>query len=196
MPDSPTFDRHPVSDWDSSLASIRDAMNGRPLHVHELLARHPALLAAWWPLRMHCVAGSSLHARDLELVILRTAVHLRCWYEWASHVVRGQAAGLSREEIERVLGEVSNDGWSEREATLLNAVDALNTKQRLPIEILSELERAFTPEQVLDVIATHSMYTMLGCILNTRPVALDAEVRARLPEGMTEAWFLDLAGRR
>lgn len=195
MPDSTLPDPLPTSEWHDSLAQVRKDMSGRPLNVHELLAQHPALLAAWWPLRMHCVANSSLDDRDQELVILRTAVHLRCWYEWASHVVRGQAAGLTAEDIDRVLDGPSAEGWSRSEAALLDAVDALYTTQRLSAELIARLKRDYSAQQLLDLVATHSMYMMLGCLLNTRPIALDADVRARLPATMTEEEFLNRAGR-
>ena len=89
-----------VADWDSSLSSIIDEMNGEPLNVHKLMANNPALLKAWWNFRNYSITGGALGTRLGELVILRVAVHMRAWYEWASHVERSIARGLSMDEIE------------------------------------------------------------------------------------------------
>ena len=54
----------PPEDWDSSLQPIIEAMNGRPIQIHCLLANHPALLQAWWSYRMHSVRGGDLAQRE------------------------------------------------------------------------------------------------------------------------------------
>ena len=126
MADPSAVQALPPSDWDGSLAPVLDAMNGRPLNVHGLIANHPALLEAWWDLRMHVVKASELDARAAELVILRTAVHAASQYEWLSHVDRGHAAGLTLEEIERVMEGPAAEGWSENDELLLQAVSAIS----------------------------------------------------------------------
>ena len=83
----------PPSQWDPSLQHIIDEMQGRPINLHRLLANHPALLKAWWTYRMYAVHGGSLELRETEILILRVAVHMRAWYEWAAHVDRGLATG-------------------------------------------------------------------------------------------------------
>ena len=92
----------PLQDWDHSLQHVIDDMNGIAINIHALMANHPALLNAWWDLRNYLVHGGDLDQRQCELVILRVAVHMRSWYEWGSHVVRGIDSGLSTEEIARV----------------------------------------------------------------------------------------------
>ena len=141
-----------LSEWEKSLAPIIDDMDGRPLHIHALLANHPALLEAWWPLRMYLVNGGDLEQRHCELVILRIAAHMGDWYEWASHVVRGLDNGLSLEEIENVRNRDSK--WSEVDGLLLTVVD----------EHLK------------------GMYTTIGCVINTWGLELDEHIAARLPD--------------
>ena len=85
----------PISAWDSSLQRVVDDMHGRPLNIHALMANHPRLLNAWWDLRMYLVNGGDLTQRHCELAILCIAVHIKSWYEWASHVVRGIDSGLT-----------------------------------------------------------------------------------------------------
>jgi len=64
----------PPNEWDPSLQHVIDDMNGRPIHMHCLLANHPDLLSAWWTYRMHSVQGGDLEQRDCELVILRSGI--------------------------------------------------------------------------------------------------------------------------
>ena len=186
----------PTSDWDPSLAPIVDAMRGAPLNVHGLLANHPALLAAWWPLRMHSVKGGTLGERENEIVILRTAVHLECWYEWASHVVRGRDAGLAEDEIEAIISDAGNHQWQESDRLLITAVDELAVNHSVHAATRAELSRYYTDVQLLDVIAVHSVYTMLGKLLNTIDIPIDEQVRQRLPGSVSRHSFVEKLQRR
>jgi hypothetical protein len=79
----------PNEEWDESIAHIKKEMKGRPLKVHGLMANHPQLLKAWWNFRNYSVQGGDLGPRKAELVILRVALHMKAWYEWASIVIHG-----------------------------------------------------------------------------------------------------------
>jgi alkylhydroperoxidase family enzyme len=179
----------PVADWDPSLAKVRHDMHGRPLNVHALMAHHPDLLNAWWNFRNHAVAGGSLGKRNGELVILRVAVRMRSWYEWASHVERALACGLSMVEIERVRKGSQAEGWTLSEACLLQAVDELLTGHAITPATLAQLADHFDSRQVLDLIAIQGMYVILSGILNTWDVELDRQVMDRLPRQITRADF-------
>lgn len=179
----------PLPEWDESLERVVDDMNGQPLNVHSLMANHPDLLNAWWDYRNYSVAGGALEQRDCELVILRVAVHMRSWYEWASHVDRGLAAGISEDEIERVRKGPGATDWSERDAILLEAVDELVFERAISKSTLEILSEYLDARQVMDVIAIHGMYVTLACIINTWGLELDDQVQAKLPEGYTEDKF-------
>ena len=131
---------------------------------------------------MHSVAGGTLGARNAELVILRTAWHLRSWYEWASHVERGLAAGLTMGDIERVKAGPDTDGWESPEHLLLQAVDDLQAAHRIREQTLAELDAHFDAPQLLDLVAIHSVYLMLGHVINTWGLELDEHVRKALPD--------------
>ena len=174
-----------VEQWDSSLVSIIDDMGGRPLNIHALLANHPNLLNAWWQFRQYIVSAGALGTRNAELVILRTAHHSRSWYEWASHVVRGMAAGLSLEEIERVKDGPAQADWSETDALILRAVDNLNDTGAIQPRTFAPLVAAVGSDGVLDLIAIRATYVMLGDLLATYGVPLDDHVAAELPDSVT-----------
>ena len=177
----------PIQAWDPSLQHVIDDMNGRPINIHGLLANHPALLKAWWDLRNYLVNGGDLEQRQCELVILRVAVHMKSWYEWGSHVVRGLDSGLGLDEIERVRGE-SND-WNDADRALLTAVDEIARHNMISAETRASLARHFSDRQMLDIIVLHGMYLTLGCMLSTWDIELDAEVQERLPEQVTREAF-------
>ncbi len=184
-----------VADWDASLALIVDAMRENPLNIHSLMAHHPAMLTAWWNYRNYAVQGGDLGRRNAELVILRVAVHMKSWYEWASHVERSLACGMNLEEIERVKEGASAQGWSDSDAVLLSAVDDLIANHRLSPGILADLAKHYSPTQVMDIVAIHGMYVTLGCMINTWGLELDAHVQEKLPQGVTREAFEVASGR-
>ena len=178
----------PTQDWDSSLRHVIDDMHGQPINIHGLMANHPALLNAWWGLREYLVRGGDLEQRHCEIVILRVAVHMQSWYEWASHVVRGLDHGLTLDEIEAL--RTGSGTWSEAEAILIEAVDEVARTKVLGQDTRTRLANHFTEQQVMDIIVLHGMYLTLGCMINTWGVDLDDRVRDRLPEQTTEESFL------
>lgn len=180
MPDDGILEVLPAAEWDESLQPVVEDMNGRPLNVHGLIANNPNLLKAWWSFRQHIVSAGALDARSAELVILRTAVHAGAEYEWLCHVERGHAAGLSFEEIERVMAGPKDAGWSDADALLLRAVDELAANKGLLPDTRDTLAQAIGASATLDLIAIHGAYVMLACMLNTWDVDLDEHVAARL----------------
>ncbi len=179
----------PPSLWDVSLQHIIDDMQGRPIQVHCLLANHPSLLKAWWGYRMHSVRVEELQSRDRELVILRVAVHMKAWYEWAAHVDRGLAAGLTLTQIYRVAEGPSAAAWSEKDSMLLNAVDQLIAKHRIDDATQQRIGKHFSEKQIMDVISLQGLYTTIACLIGTWPVDIEEHILERLPNEVTEKSF-------
>ena len=179
----------PLPEWDTSLQHVIDDMDGRPLNIHSLMANHPRLLNAWWDLRNYSVNGGDLEQRHCELVILRVAVNVDSWYEWASHVERGLACGLTHAEIERVKVGPDADDWTPQEAALLTAIDDLTKIRVITDNTLRELDEHFTQQQVLDMILLHGMYNTIACMIGTWGLELDPDVAECLPDSVTEGSF-------
>jgi alkylhydroperoxidase family enzyme len=182
----------PPDQWDPSLQHIIDDMHGRPIQIHCLLANHPALLKAWWNYRMYSVKGGDLEQRECELVILRVAVHMQAWYEWAAHVARGLATGLTLEEICRVAEGPTALAWNDKDSMLLNAVDELVADHGLSTATRTSLAAFFSEKQVLDIISLQGLYVTIACIIGTWPVEIEEHIVQRLPEEVTEESFRDL----
>lgn len=179
----------PTEQWPESLGKVISDMGGQPINVHKLMAHNPALLQAWWNFRNYCVGGGSLGKRNAELVILRVGLHLRAWYEWGSHIERGRAAGLSLEEIERVKQGGQDAAWPEAEGLLLQAVDELLENHGLSEQRRAALEQHYSTAQLMDLMAIHGMYVILGCMINTWGLEVDEQVLEKLPEGITREAF-------
>ena len=177
--------------WDQSLDFIIEEMNGSPLNVHKLLAKHPKLLKAWWNFRNYSVEGGDLGRRHGELVILRVAFYLKSWYEWASHVDRSLKVGISIEEIQNVNKILDPNDWSEKEFSLLNAVDQLIESKCLSKSQYKQLSNFFSEQQIMDLIAIHGMYLILGCMINIWGLPLDDDIQERLPSSINKSSFLD-----
>lgn len=60
------------ADWSEAIAGMKAGVPGA-LNVYRTIARHPALLQAWAPLRQHVVKDSALGPVRPEVVILRAA---------------------------------------------------------------------------------------------------------------------------
>ena len=185
----------PTDEWDTRLAHVIEDMNGRPINVHKLMANHPELLKAWWDIRNYTVAGGDLGQRHAELLILRVALHMKNWYEWASHVQRGLASGLTMDEIDRVKTGPEDPGWQPDERLLIRAVDELVHDRAVTDATLEALREHFTDRQILDAIVTQGAYVTMGCILNTWETPVDEQVEAGLPSGENrKAFEADLPG--
>ena len=189
MSDNRKFGPLPVDEWDDSLAQVVDDMDGRPLNVHRLMAHHPELLKAWWNFRNYAVAGGELGRRNGELVILRVALHMRAWYEWASHVQRALACGITLEEIERVKQGASASGWKAGEVLLLQAVDELAANRLVSPKTLQDLGKYFSNRQIMDIMGIYGMYVTLGYMANTWNLELDEHLEAQRPDAVTREDF-------
>ncbi|BFM16194.1 hypothetical protein R50073_23770 [Maricurvus nonylphenolicus] len=185
----------PTSLWPEELQGVVRDMNGKPIHVHQLMANNPTLLNAWWNFRNHSVDGGTLGKRLGELVILRVSVHMQAWYEWGSHVDRGLRCGLTQQDILRVLDYNLDENWSNKDASLLRAVDELIVNHGLSPEVGQRISQHLSTAQIMDVIAIQGMYVILACMINTWGLALDNHV-AKAIEGITdETSFKDAAAK-
>ena len=96
-------------------------------------------------------------------------------YEWEHHVVTAMEAGFDEEEIDRVRGGGDAAGWSRDEAALLRAVDECIADRCIRESTLDALGDSCSPEQVLDIIATVTMYHAMAIVTRSFAIPIDEE---------------------
>ncbi len=170
----------PVADaeWPGEIADLRAGFAGR-LNVYRAMAHHPALLRAWADLRDHVVNRTTLGPERSEVVILRAGHRLGAAYEWAHHVVRGRAAGLTDARIATLSGPLA--GMTDGDALLAGAVDDLVGEAALSPDRLAALVAAHGREGVLDLMATVGMYSTLAFVVKSFGTPVDDDVAAAPP---------------
>jgi alkylhydroperoxidase family enzyme len=96
----------------------------------------------------------SLSLRDREIVIDRTCARCGCEYEWGVHVAFFAARALLDDaQIDSLAcGGADDPCWtSERDRTLIRAVDALHDTADIPNELWDELVSQLGADQILDL---------------------------------------------
>jgi len=143
------------------------ATGGRPPHIFTTLARHHGLFRRWLWFAGALMPGGKLPRIETELVILRVAHNAGSDYEWGHHERLGARAGLSAGEIERVRSGPDATGWSERQALLLRAADAMHTDGRIGDELWAGLARQLDEVRLIELCMLIGHYEMLAMTLNS-----------------------------
>lgn len=157
------------ADWDERTRKTLDQL--QRLNIFRALAHHPDLLHRWLVFGRHVLGGSTLPARERELVILRTGWRCGSEYEFAQHRVLGRRSGLTDAEIDKIASDATD--WSARDAVLLRAADQLIADHRLDDGLWKALSQDWSRQQVMDLVFAVGQYTLVSTALNTFQVPLD-----------------------
>lgn len=163
-------------DWPTEIADMKSGFAGA-LNVYRTMAHHPTFLKAWAPLRQHIVKDSALGTVRSELVILRAAYRMGSAYEWAHHVSRARALGISDARIQAMCGIPG-----EEDGLIARAVDSLLDGFLLPPDLEVELCAVIGRKAIFDLMATVGFYSILGYILMTYDTPIDDAVATELAE--------------
>ncbi|HEV3127950.1 MAG TPA: SDR family NAD(P)-dependent oxidoreductase [Solirubrobacteraceae bacterium] len=178
--------------WLNSLilaALARGAGTGRPPNLFATLARHRRLFRGWLWFAGSLMPGGSLPRIDTELVILRVAHNCRSEYEWRHHVRLGGLAGLSEEDITRIMDGPEAPGWSERQSLLLEAADQVHHLRVITDDTWRQLSEHLSQRELIELVMLAGHYEMLSMTLATLGVQEDP-----VPDGDGRATAL--TGRR
>lgn len=155
-------------------------------NIYKTLAHNVRLYERWTPLGRFLLNGTSLPAREREIVILRMGWLCQSEYEWSQHARIGQAqAGLSAQEIRRIAQGPGAAGWSDFERTLLTMVDELRYEAQLSDATWRALRERYSLEQTLEALFTAAQYQLVSMALNSLGVQLDPSLADRLPTRLT-----------
>ena len=179
------------ADWtdDSRPVLLANSARGPLLNVFATLARYPKLLKRWVVFANHVLNGSSLPARERELIILRTGFLCRSGYEWAQHVAIGRGVGVTDEDIERLVLGSPAEGWTDDERLLLQAVEQLVGDHFIADPTWQTLAARWSEHQLMDLVFAVGQYTLVSMALNTFGVQLEATTDRFPPDQFVDGLF-------
>lgn len=144
-----------------------------PPNLFRTMAHRPSLLWGWLHFAARLMPRGTLPRRETELVILRVA-HLRqCDYEFEHHARLGRRAGITSDDLERVQHDPDATGWTDRERTLLRAVDSLHHDQDLDDAMWAALSEYLDAPRVIEFVLLIGHYEMLATFLITLRISPD-----------------------
>jgi 4-carboxymuconolactone decarboxylase len=136
-----------------------------PLSLFTTLARVPRIFDRFR-------AGSLLDRgpvslRYREIVIDRTCARCGCTYEWGVHVAFfAERVALTPDQVRATAGSANDQVWSDEEALLIRVVDELHDTANISDQLWQELARAFSVEQIFEVIALVGFYHTVSFFAN------------------------------
>jgi alkylhydroperoxidase family enzyme len=152
---------------------MRRQSKGRTVNIFATLGRNKRFFRPWLMFAGRLMPRGTLPRADTELVILRTAVNCRARYEWEQHQSIARRAGLSDADVERVREGQAAEGWSERQAAILAAVDELHTDRFLSDATWERAASHLSPEQMLELCMLTGHYEMVAMTLNSAGVQIE-----------------------
>ena len=167
------------SDWTPEQMEVigRQTMRGNVPNVFKTLIHHEKLAKRWLVFATHILSKNSMSPREREIAILRTGWLAGSDYEWGQHVIIGQDAGLTPDEIEAIKTGSDATNWSHHGRLLLRACDELHKDVFISDEVWEGLTETYSTEQMMDLIFTCGQYRMLAGALNSLGVPLDEDIR-------------------
>ncbi|WP_344296205.1 carboxymuconolactone decarboxylase family protein, partial [Streptomyces synnematoformans] len=127
-----------------------------------VLGRHRRLFRGWLRFAGRLMPRGTLPRRETELVILRVAQLRSCRYEFEHHRRLGRRAGLTPADVARVTAGPEADGWTDRERTLLAAVDALHRDRDLDDACWRRLRAHLDEKAAIELLLLAGHYEMLA----------------------------------
>ena len=163
----------PPEDWSdatrAAFAAVAPTASGRrPLHLPAVVAYHPTLLEPYMTWATAVARHGVLDARSATLLALRTALRCGSEFEWGVHATHaGERAGLTSEEVARVVVGPDAPGWTAREAALLRAADELHDDDAVGDHTWATLSAELGVDAMLEAVFVVGHYTMLSMVANS-----------------------------
>jgi alkylhydroperoxidase family enzyme len=159
-------------------------LDSRPdFNLFKTLAHHVELYDRWTPLGNTLLNGSTLPARDREIIILRMGWLCQSEYEWSQHarIATSDGIGMTIEEVLKIASNPSDNSWSDFEQTLMKMVDELRYDTMITDETWSKLSARYSQQEIIDAIFTAAQYQLVSMVLNSTGIQLDPILEHRLP---------------
>jgi alkylhydroperoxidase family enzyme len=146
-----------------------------PLALFRTLGIHAELSGRMRPLGAGILAHGQVEPRLREVMIHRTCARCGAEYEWGVHAVAyGKSVGFTDDQLAAtVLGSSDDPIWSDAERVVLQLADQLHDTGDVPDDTFAELQRHFSPEQIVELVVTSGWYHTISYVINTARVQLE-----------------------
>ena len=146
-----------------------------PLALFRTLMVNPDLASRMRPLGAKLLGRPAIDPREREVVIHRATARAGAEYEWGVHAVAfGRPLGLTEEQIEATArGGADDPAWERRDRLLVRLVDELHDTATIGDELWSELEREWTPPELLELVVCAGWYRLISQAINAARVELE-----------------------
>jgi alkylhydroperoxidase family enzyme len=149
-----------------------------------VLSDHPSLVAGVEPFHRYVSSGSTLPARDREILILRIAALSRSLPVWNEHVPLARAAGMTSTDIARAGGEPDARGLSGFDGALMRAADELHAQSFVSDATWNALAARYNRHQLMDAVFTVAHYSMWTMTVNSLGVPPGEASGVAMPAAM------------
>jgi 4-carboxymuconolactone decarboxylase len=138
---------------------------GRISLLYQVLL-NSAPIAQGWEAMLTAVRNQTSVPADLrELMILRVAVLNKASFEFEAHVPHALKAGVSQTKIDDVREMRLSSHFSDEEKLLLSMTDHMTRDIEVPSELMAEVTSRYSPEKVVELVATVAAYNMVSRFL-------------------------------
>lgn len=148
-------------------------MGADDAHLFSTLGRSGGLFRGWLHFSGRLMPGGALSRYETELVILRVAQLRDCDYEMDHHVRLGRRAGVTKEILQQVVAGPTAAGLSDRDRTLLTAVDELVTTKDLGDATWSALAEHYDERRLIEFCLLVAQYDGLATTIGTLRIQRD-----------------------
>jgi alkylhydroperoxidase family enzyme len=182
-PRLPPLDRETVAaEVQAATAHLRGGVVGDqpPLPLNAIpeimftMCRYPDLWQKVMDLSIQIQGPNSvLPLRDRKLAILRTGWLCQAPYEFGEHVNQAKRAGLTTEEIERIIVGSSASGWNEHERALLRAAEELHQEAMISDETWEQLSQRLNDHQLVELTVLIGQFVATAYFQNSLRLRLE-----------------------
>lgn len=157
-----------------AFCKLAGRLTGVPqVHLFTTLGQHKRLFQAWLPFAGVLLGFGALPRRDTELVILRVGHRRSCEYELQQHRRIAKRRGIDADTQNKIFQGPDTQGLSDRDRTLLRAIDELIDTRTLSPPTWDQLSGHLDRRQLIEFVTLASQYDALAVTLAALWVPLD-----------------------
>ncbi len=154
------------------LDQVRNGPRGGVRGPFAAMIRSPELAVLAQELGAHVRFRSCLNDRVREIVICRTAAHLKAQYEWFAHARIGREAGIAEATLEAMRKGETPTGMPEDEAVAFAFTDEMLRTNRVSDATYAKAKETFGEEGVIEIVGASGYYSLVALTLNVAEVPL------------------------